>query len=304
MNKINYIDLEGFLAEYSVLETYVRSRYDVRLSDSQRVLREALELNIKGLLDERIFNIFRELADDWEYGLLEILFENRLTDKDVQEILRSQVYDLCRSSFNKMLLPYTCDSDPNFSIWRVEVDIINGYCQLECLGDYRIEQWHQEHGIAKVSISETTTLDIDHFFAFVKRKCGYTLAPSTIRREPKVDFYRTLTNTFTEFMLSERSTLENKLFRLLAVLQHQTLITDVTTVFEEIRTYFDLEVKNRLDKLSSNRAVNNFVITGSEIVINFGVSRTFHSKSYAELELQIAEVNGDYIPERQRATRG
>ena len=305
MNKINFIDLENLLVEYQILESNIYDRYKVRMSKCQRVIREALELNIRGLLDERIFNLFRNLNDEWERTVLDILFENNLEEEAVSDILRSTYFDTCRTSFTKTINTHIKGFDPNFSIWEVTVDVSGGYFSIECLGDYRIEQWHHEHGIAKVTIHETTAIDVDYFHAFIKRTCGFTAAPAYIGNVPKADIYKKLSSAFIEYMLKyENSNIANKIFDILGTLQFNSLINNENTMYNAIKTFFEMEVQTHLEKISNGRSVNNFVINGSEIIINFGTSRTFNSRSYAELELRIAEANGDYIPERQRTIRG
>ena len=304
-NKINFIDLSDLLAEYAVLETHVRARYNVRRSASTRIVREAIELHLRGILDERIFNLFRQIQDNWEHTFLEILFENGLSSKDIAEIINSTHFDICNTAVKKMVQCAYSVNDPNFTIWEVNVfdDLV--YASVASLGDYRIEQWHNEHGIAKLSINENVTLDINHFSGFVRRVCGYAAAPAKIRSETKKEVYSELTRSFTEYMLREQPLpLENRLYRILATLMSDSLIVDPCTVFDQIKSYFELEVRGQIEKVSNQRNVASFIIHDEEVVINFGTTRSLNSKPYAELELEMAEANGDYVPERQRRTRG
>lgn len=304
-NKINFIDISDLLAEYRVLEAHVKARYGVRLSGSNRVIREAIELHIRGLLDERIFNLFRQIQDNWEYTFLEILFDSGLTDNNITEIINSTYFDVCNSSVRNTIKHTYAAHDPNFSIWEVTVNDDLTYSSIAWLGDYRIEQWHSEHGIAKLSINENVVLDISHFAAFVKRVAGFSAAPGIIRRTPKTDVYAEISRSMTQYMLQDQPLpLETRLYKLLNVLQHESLIVDPLLTFTAIKNYFDLEVRGQIEKVSNSRSVTSFVIHNEEIVINFGTSRSLNSKSYAELELEIAEANGDFVPERQRRNRG
>jgi hypothetical protein len=48
--------------------------------------------------------------------------------------------------------------------------------------------------------------------------------------------------------------------------------------------------------------IKSFVLDGEEIVINLGSNKTITDEvaSFSELEVKLAEANGDYIPERLR----
>lgn len=318
MNKEFIIGLDEIYHEYLSLLGSIVKRYDVQCpTPSERVLSEIARLNIRGILDDRIFNLFKQLHDDWEHQLVEILTAGNLNDEEISEVTRSVQYSQMKQIIYALIRHvYQDGRDPNFTIWEIEVSSDQSYLIITPCGDYRIEQWHHEHRVAKAEIKDILTYDLSHFSAYLYRTLNYLQAPSRIsttrdrsRGEiPKKVFYSEILKNYVAYRLSDNKSDQNRFIAQLNTLAKNRVINakDIIAVQEVIDSHFTLEVKHQLDKLSHSRQISSFTVCGDEIIVNFGTykSTTRSTKSYAELELELAEANGDFVPERLRKTRG
>ena len=318
INKEFVVDTEQLVEDYRHFLHYINKYFEVKISfPGYRVLEEILLLHIKGTLDNRIFNMFRQLTEDWERKFIDLLTDEKLNTEEVTKLLNSVRYRDLRSTVESVVRHVYQGQDPNFTIW--EVDKTN---DLSCViiyacGDYRIEQWHHEHHVTKLEIKDVISYDMSHLAGFIRKTFAYTAAPSRLKlrvnARSKVDahkssFFSEMIKNYIGFKLDKRKTDEERFLTYVDHLGKEMIVNplDIEAKLQALDSFFNLEVVHQLDKMSNFKQVTSFTISGEEIIINFGSHKSNERKtlSYEELELAAAEANGDYIPERLRKHRG
>lgn len=318
INKDFVIDTEQLIEDYNSFIGYVNNTFKVKISfPCNRVLGEIIKLHLSGMLDNRIFNLFRQFTEDWDEKLLELLTENKLTDDEMRKLMLSVRYRELKTYVQSIVRQVYSGQDPNFTIWDVSVSNNNAYAIIQACGDYRIEQWHHEHHVSKLEIKDVITYDMSHLVGFIYKTFAFVHAPARIKYNPggnttitkfKKSFYSELIKNYVGFKLGERKVDEERFLYYAGVLGNQSIVNrmDVDAKIQALDSFFELEVRHQLDKMSDFKQVTSFTIMGEEIIINFGSYKSNERKtqSFAELELQAAEANGDFVPERLRKNRG
>lgn len=317
-NQEYVVDTEQLVEDYQSFLGYVNNYFKLNCKlPTSRVLREILTLHIKGTLDNRIFNMFRQLAEDWEFKFLEMLTDYNLSDSDTSKLLNSTAYCDLKLSTESITRQVYQGNDPNFTIWEVEPASDLSYVIISACGDYRIEQWHHEHHVTKLEIKDVVSYDMSHLVGFIHKTFAFSAAPAKITyypsertkvAAPKKRFYEQLVKEYVGYKLGERKSDEARFLSHIDALGKEMVVNplDIEAKLLALDSFFELEVRLQLDKMSDFKSVSSFTISGEEIVVNFGNYKSQERKtaSFEELELQAAEANGDYIPERQRKHRG
>lgn len=301
---INYVAVNDIVAEYKILENWINKTYGTKFDLSERILYPIIETHIKAILDERTFTLFRTFDDHWEVGLLNIFINGVLTDEEVINISRSKYFDILNRSIKSLIHPIMETYDPNFTIWEVNLEVGSETATVISSGDYRIEQWHKEHNVTKLNVTDSVILDISHIFDFIKHALNYHQAPAylTDKRKRKENYYDGVINTLIYDSIKNTRQSGVAATNALMSLKKLSLIDDHLEVQQRIKTYLDYELFNRLEKIGVNRIITGYVLCGKSISINFGGIKfhTANSKTFHELELEQADFNGDYIPEKLR----
>lgn len=317
-NKEHIVDTEQLVEDYQSFLDYINQYYKVKITlPVARILKEIITLHLKGTLDDRIFSMFRNFTDDWDTKLLELLTDGKLDGEDIGKLERSVRYRDLKMSAASLIRSVYFGHDPNFTIWEVELGSDNSFAIISACGDYRIEQWHHEHHVTKLEIKDVVSYDMRHLVGFIHKAFGYSKAPGRISYSPNVrskirnskkNFFEELIKNYVGFKLSDNKADEKRFSFYVDVLCKEQIINavDVAAKIQALDSFFELEVRHQLDKMSNFKQVTSFTISGEEIIINFGSYKSHerNSLSYAELELKAAEANGDYIPERHRKLRG
>ena len=318
INKEFVVDTEQLVEDYRHFLHYVNKYFDVKISfPESRVLEEILLLHIKGTLDNRIFNMFRQLTEDWESKFIDLLTDEKLTNTEISKLLNSVRYRDLRLTVESVVRQVYQGQDPNFTIWEVVKTSDLGCVIIYACGDYRIEQWHHEHHVTKLEIKDVISYDMSHLTGFIRKTFSYTAAPSRLKLRlnerskidaPKSSFFSEMIKNYVGFKLGKRKTDEERFLTYVDHLGKEMIVNplDIEAKLQALDSFFNLEVAHQLDKMSNFKQVTSFTISGEEIIINFGSHKSNERKtlSYEELELAAAEANGDYIPERLRKHRG
>lgn len=320
-NREFVIDNEELIEDYRSFIDYINSFFGLKVSfPDDRILAQVLSLHLKGTLDNRIFNLFRQLSEDWEVQFIDLLTSDALSNGDMNKLLNSTAYNSLKTQIESLIRTVYASGtgiDPNFTIWDVEVSVDNSYTVISACGDYRIEQWHHEHNVSRLEIKDVITYDMSHLVGYMRKSFAYTAAPSRISYSPteraqiktsKKKFFEELVKNYVGHKLSEHKTDEQRFLNYVDILGSLMIVNpiDIEAKIQALDSFFELEVRRPLDKMSNFKNVASFSITGEEIIVNFGSFKSLERKtvSFEELELQAAEANGDYVPERLRKTRG
>lgn len=320
-NREFVIDNEELIEDYRAFIDYINSFFGLKVSfPDERIISQVLTLHLKGTLDNRIFNLFRQLSEDWEVQFIDMLTGDALSNSDMSKLLNSTAYSGLKTQVESLVRAVYCGGtglDPNFTIWDVGVSGDNSYTVISACGDYRIEQWHHEHNVSRLEIKDVITYDMSHLVGYIHKSFAYSAAPSRIGFNPtartqvktsKKKFFEELVKNYVGYKLSERKTDEQRFLNYVDILGSMMIVNplDIEAKIQALDSFFELEVRRPLDKMSNFKNVASFSISGEEIIVNFGSFKSLERKtvSFEELELQAAEANGDYVPERLRKTRG
>lgn len=306
---VNFISLDDIVSEYRMFEAYLHKHHDIPSKMSTRVLREVIESHISAILDERIFALFRKFSDRWELQLIDMITSSSLTEGEVVKIANSKQYHRLSAFIASEVNRVANQHDPNFTIWSVIIPDALTTVSISADGDYRIEQWHHEHSVTKLNVTDTLTLDITHIRGQIKKLLKYNHAPAYINRRvtsgeliPKSEFFDNAINMFINHVLKDTPQSAEVFAKILEHVKRLHLINDDVALGREISSYLEYELIHQVDKLTKGRNVSSYFINGDELVVNLGSSKsnTDETRSFSELEIAIAEANGDYIPERMR----
>ena len=318
INKEFVVDTEQLVEDYRHFLHYVNKYFDVKISfPESRVLEEILLLHIKGTLDNRIFNMFRQMTEDWEVKLIDLLTGRKITTDEIIKVLNSVRYSGLKLSIESLVRQVYKGQDPNFTIWEIAATDDLSCVMIYACGDYRIEQWHHEHHVTKLEIKDVISYDMSHLVGFIRKTFAFTAAPGRLKIRltprskvdtPKTSFYSEMIKNYVGFKLGNRKTDEERFLTYVDHLGKEMIVNpiDIEAKLQALDSFFALEVSHQLDKMSNFKQVTSFTISGEEIVINFGSYKSNERKthSYEELELAASEANGDYVPERLRKHRG
>lgn len=289
--------------ELELIAGYVKRTTGVRRTSNQRVFREAVELIVRGVLDERIFNIFSTMESNWDEVVFDLLFSYELTPEEINRILNSTEYRRVLAAIKAAVNTAILGNDHNFTMWDVTVDAGLNSIIIKNLGDYRIMQWHAEHNVA-VTITDNLTVDIGHYLNYLNRVTNIGNAPSMINGAPRAEVLNDVVLCSIMAFISETKEDYFTLDRLLQALFKQHLIDSVEVTREKLNGYFNLEVKSALEKTLGFNTIRSFTLDGDTMVIQTQPSQSKPIQDYNYLELKLEENRGDYIPEKFRKTRG
>lgn len=306
--KVNFIPLDDLVSDYRIFEEKLNRRYGIKVAAPKRILRSVIETHVAALLDERTFDLFRKYVDGWDVKLIDILVYSSLTDEECVRVVNSEDFFNISRSVSETIRHYSKEHNPNFTMWEVEVNEDMDMLVVSAVGDYRIEQWHREHGVTQLNVTDTMTIDIEFVHSFLKRVLHYDHAPSNLRLGRKRDlvskdvYFKGVLHTVIQYALKKTRHTIKAYDDILNELQKLSLIGDVSAVDNSINAFLDYELLNKIEKLNTNRTVSSYVVSGLSLVINFGSRKvkSLEVKHFSELELELAEANGDYVPERQR----
>lgn len=318
INKEYVVDTEQLVEDYRDFLHYVSKFFEVKISfPEKRILEEILLLHIRGTLDNRIFNMFRQMTEDWEVKLIDLLTGSKITTDEIIKVLNSVRYSGLKLSIESLVRQVYKGQDPNFTIWEIATTDDLSCVMIYACGDYRIEQWHHEHHVTKLEIKDVISYDMSHLVGFIRKTFAFTAAPGRLKIRltprskvdtPKTSFYSEMIKNYVGFKLGNRKTDEERFLTYVDHLGKEMIVNpiDIEAKLQALDSFFALEVSHQLDKMSNFKQVTSFTISGEEIVINFGSYKSNERKthSYEELELAASEANGDYVPERLRKHRG
>ena len=318
INKEYVVDTEQLVEDYRDFLHYVSKFFEVKISfPEKRILEEILLLHIRGTLDNRIFNMFRQMTEDWEVKLIDLLTGSKITTDEIIKVLNSVRYSGLKASIESLVRQVYKGQDPNFTIWEITATDDLSCVMIYACGDYRIEQWHHEHHVTKLEIKDVISYDMSHLVGFIRKTFAFTAAPGRLKirltprskvDSPKTSFYSEMIKNYVGFKLGNRKTDEERFLTYVDHLGKEMIVNpiDIEAKLQALDSFFALEVAHQLDKMSNFKQVTSFTISGEEIVINFGSYKSNERKthSYEALELAASEANGDYVPERLRKHRG
>ena len=93
INKEYVVDTEQLVEDYRDFLHYVSKFFEVKINfPEKRILEEILLLHIRGTLDNRIFNMFRQMTEDWEVKLIDLLTGSKITTDEIIKVLNSVRY--------------------------------------------------------------------------------------------------------------------------------------------------------------------------------------------------------------------
>ena len=318
INKEYVVDTEQLVEDYRDFLHYVSKFFEVKINfPEKRILEEILLLHIRGTLDNRIFNMFRQMTEDWEVKLIDLLTGSKITTDEIIKVLNSVRYSGLKLSIESLVRQVYKGQDPNFTIWEIAATDDLSCVMIYACGDYRIEQWHHEHHVTKLEIKDVISYDMSHLVGFIRKTFAFTAAPGRLKIRltprskvdtPKTCFYSEMFKNYVGFKLGNRKTDEERFLTYVDHLGKEMIVNpiDIEAKLQALDSFFALEVAHQLDKMCNFKQVTSFTISGEEIVINFGSYKSNERKthSYEELELAASEANGDYVPERLRKHRG
>ena len=318
INKEYVVDTEQLVEDYRDFLHYVSKFFEVKINfPEKRILEEILLLHIRGTLDNRIFNMFRQMTEDWEVKLIDLLTGSKITTDEIIKVLNSVRYSGLKLSIESLVRQVYKGQDPNFTIWEIAATDDLSCVMIYACGDYRIEQWHHEHHVTKLEIKDVISYDMSHLVGFIRKTFAFTAAPGRLKIRltprskvdtPKTSFYSEMIKNYVGFKLGNRKTDEERFLTYVDHLGKEMIVNpiNIEAKLQALDSFFALEVAHQLDKMSNFKQVTSFTISGEEIVINFGSYKSNERKthSYEALELAASEANGDYVPERLRKHRG
>lgn len=284
------------------------TRFGVRPNANQRMVDNAIELLFDYMLKDRLHPIFSDIPDDWEIEVLCNLFgADLLVDGVESESVRYDILvrisrlesfkNLLRNIREQYLTTLWKSHSPQFTKYTVSVEM--GCITIVREGDYRIMQWHKDYGVANNVDKTNISLDMRMFCDYVKRKLSYNeigsyVSISYTHSVPKKEWFTNIMNHLYRYVLFGEY--ESNLSEMISLKGHQA------SILEDIRNYFKLEYQIGLNKLLNGKRVQSFTVGDNSLYLEIGNQKD-HSRNMLtkhELELRVAEANGDYVPPRLR----
>lgn len=285
----------------------------------RRVVSEAMRANVLAILNERTFSMFNPISDDWEEQWVEMLFGGMLDNEwdmtvvdgydekplietkgyadrydVINYIINSKEFKNFQASLKAILHSAINQHHPSFTIWEATIE--NTLLYVDAVGDYRIEQWHDEHGVVKAA--DVITVSLEEFRNFVAKLIGYKELPLNVtRRFTKSEYLDNLIQNCVSWLIS------NSDAGYKGALGAMDQIFDVdqsNQTLERIETYFRLEYSKSIERLTNSRAISQFHIYGSSMTVHFANFSGGKTYDWKEMQNKRHEQNMDYIPSRQR----
>ena len=274
INKEYVVDTEQLVEDYRDFLHYVSKFFEVKINfPEKRILEEILLLHIRGTLDNRIFNMFRQMTEDWEVKLIDLLTGSKITTDEIIKVLNSVRYSGLKLSIESLVRQVYKGQDPNFTIWEIAATDDLSCVMIYACGDYRIEQWHHEHHVTKLEIKDVISYDMSHLVGFIRKTFAFTAAPGRLKIRltprskvdtPKTSFYSEMIKNYVGFKLGNRKTDEERFLTYVDHLGKEMIVNpiDIEAKLQALDSFFALEVSHQLDKMSNFKQVTSFTISG------------------------------------------
>ena len=311
INATYSIDIFELKEEYSQFVHEICKKYRVNCRATERVFNEAIKTHVLALLNERTHMLFNPISDDWEAGILDILFSNEFSfaqfynahsernlhpDEIVSVIINHDPFlKQLNTTIRTLLKPLLNKVDPLFTIW--EVEIYPGAICINAVGDYRIEQWHVDYGVSKSTTQETYTLQLDDLGFYIKKLIDFRNQPAKVRGRHKSEILNSLIQSSVSYFLSDQ----------LQHLDNANILLEYfgygQSTLIQIQQFFNLEYMPGIEKSSNFSSISHYTVFENSLVIHFNPKvnhNNYRQLSRAEREAMVAENNMDYIPKRQR----
>lgn len=301
-NKIYFIDIGGIKEDYHNLHDSLGRKYNLQGRINERVLDEVVRLHLLGVLHSRTYHMFNPIDDDWQMAIIDILHPDDLERHLAAISAFNDDYKCIKGDVVKMLTDMINENNPGFTIW--EVDIVGDIAAVEVCGDYRIERWHDDYGVSKSNHSEVVTVDLDLFIYQIRKRIRYDELPGKIKGVMRSELLQRFIINFVGYCIGEKpKDLTQAEYDLEDLLEGGSMGVSADALVSDFRSYFDYEIRPRIEQLSNNSNIHSYVITNHSVAIHYGKNRNTRSNSRhlrERSELAIAEANMDYIPERLR----
>lgn len=307
----------------SELESFYRSMCDKYFEPeplNRRIKKEALRANVLAILNERTYTMFNPIADNWEEQMIEIIFGGMLdgtwdmsivddnTDRPIYDIphiadkydiinyvINSKEFKNLQASIKTLLDSAIQQHHPSFTIWEVNVE--DNILYVDAKGDYRIEQWHHEHGVVKPT--DVITVSLDEFRSFVSKEIGYRNMPLIVcdEFETKSECLDSLIQNFVSWLICDSDAAYKSLVHIL----DKFFETDKTNhIIERVETYFRLDYSKSIERISNQCPIAHFYIYGSSMAIHLSPQGSGRTYDWKKMQQERHEQNMDYIPVRER----
>lgn len=290
--------------EYERFWNYVlRSHPDAIVKSSPlRAIDGIISGHLLAALNREVSDLFVIKTDPVE-TVVDVLLgfiDCHITHREFNELTR-RFEDTVDREVNEFIATIRKHADPVYSIWEV-FSITTNHLMITYNGDYRIEQWHNEHNVRRNGFGEYSSVDLDchslfdmirHvYIPYTKHEAGYE---DNILQAVDLGIRAFLFNDHIAFQDFEEC------------MRVRLSLTDIERA--QLLHDFELLVRSEyLHQLSFKarlRDMDSYTLNNHTLTVHFINSlKPMDAATVARLEVINSINNGDYVPENSRRQAG